>query len=117
MQAQGSTMRRVSHVEVEAMPLGGQQYDARAWVLTCDTLFKRNLSVVMQTRPPDGIPTLTWWGLRGQMNPRAMLPVAYATGRASHARQVKGDDPDEKGYPVPPGGVLGTGLTTLPCKN
>jgi hypothetical protein len=23
---------------------------------------------------------------------RAMLAVAYATGRASHARQVKGDD-------------------------
>jgi len=41
--------------------------------------------------------------LRGHMNPRAMLAVAYATGRASHARQVKGDDPDEKGYPGPPG--------------
>jgi hypothetical protein len=27
------------------------------------------------------------------MNPRAMLPVANAAGRASHARQVKGDDP------------------------
>jgi len=47
--------------------------------------------------PPDGIPTLTqWWGLCGQMNPRAMLAVAYATSRASHARQVKGDDPDKK---------------------
>jgi len=31
------------------------------------------------------------------MIPRAMLTVAYATGRASHARQVKGDDPDAKG--------------------
>jgi hypothetical protein len=44
-----------------------------------------------------------------------MLPVAYATGRASHARQVKGDDPDKNGYPGPPGwggkGV-GVGLTT-----
>ena len=29
---------------------------------------------------------------------RVMLAVAYATGRASHARQVKGDDPDKKGY-------------------
>jgi hypothetical protein len=28
------------------------------------------------------------------MIPRAMLAVAYATGRVSHARQVKGDDPD-----------------------
>jgi len=32
------------------------------------------------------------------MIPRAMLVVAYATGRASLARQVKGDDPDKKGY-------------------
>jgi hypothetical protein len=31
------------------------------------------------------------------MIPRAMLAVAYATGRASHVRQVKGDDPDKKG--------------------
>jgi hypothetical protein len=60
--------------------------------------------------PPDGIPTLTQWrGLRGHMNPRAMLAVAYATGRASHARQVKGNDPDKKG---PPGWGLGIGLTT-----
>jgi len=42
----------------------------------------------------------------------AMLAVVYATGRASHARQVKGDDPDEKGYPDPPGWGLGVGLTT-----
>jgi hypothetical protein len=27
------------------------------------------------------------------MIPRAMLAVGYFTGRASHARQVKGDDP------------------------
>jgi hypothetical protein len=37
------------------------------------------------------------------MIPRAMLAVAYATGRASHARRVKGDDPDKKGYPGPAG--------------
>jgi len=39
------------------------------------------------------------------MIPRAMLALAlaYATGRVSHARQVKGDDPDKKGYPGPPG--------------
>ena len=41
------------------------------------------------------------------MNPRAMPAVAYATVRASHARQVKVDDPDEKGYP----GTLGWGLS------
>jgi len=50
--------------------------------------------------------------LRGHMILRAMLAVAYATGRASHARQVKGDDQDEKGYPGPPGWGLGVGLTT-----
>jgi len=43
-----------------------------------------------------------------------MLAVAYATGRASHARQVKGDDPDKKGYPGPPGWGFGVGLTTPP---
>ena len=51
------------------------------------------------------------------MIPRAMLVVAYATGRASHARQVKGDDPDEKGYPGPPGWGLGVRLTSPRKKN
>jgi hypothetical protein len=37
---------------------------------------------------------------------RAMLAVAYATGRASHARQVKGDDPDKKDTLVLKGGGL-----------
>jgi hypothetical protein len=41
-----------------------------------------------------------------------MLAVAYATGRASHARQVKGDDPDKKGYLGPPGWGFGVELTT-----
>jgi hypothetical protein len=41
-----------------------------------------------------------------------MMAVAYATGRASHARQVKGDDPYKKGYPGPPGWGFGVGLTT-----
>jgi hypothetical protein len=51
------------------------------------------------------------------MIPRAMLAVSYATGRASHARQLKGDharqlkgdDPDKKGYPGPPGWGLAWG--------
>jgi hypothetical protein len=43
---------------------------------------------------------------------RAMLAVAYATSRASHARQVKGDDTDKKGYPGPPGWGFGVWLTT-----
>jgi hypothetical protein len=51
------------------------------------------------------------------MIPRAMLAVAYAIGRASHARQVKGDDPDKKGYPGPPGWGFGVGLTTPHSKN
>jgi len=41
-----------------------------------------------------------------------MLAVAYATGRAFHARQVKGDDPDKKRYLGPPGWGFGVGLTT-----
>jgi len=45
-----------------------------------------------------------------------MLAVAYATGRASHARQAKGDDPDKKGYPGPPGWGFGMGLTTPTSK-
>jgi hypothetical protein len=50
------------------------------------------------------------------MIPRAMLAVTYATGRASHARQVKGDDPDKKGYRGPPGWGLGLRLATPPRK-
>jgi hypothetical protein len=45
-----------------------------------------------------------------------MLAVAYATGRASHARRVKGDDPDKNGYPGPPGWGFSVGLTTPPRK-
>jgi hypothetical protein len=43
---------------------------------------------------------------------RTMLALVYATGRASHARQVKGDDPDKKGYLGPPSWGFGMGLTT-----
>jgi len=48
--------------------------------------------------PAEGIGTLAqWWGLCSHVIPRAMLAVAYATGRVYYARQVKGDDPDKKG--------------------
>jgi hypothetical protein len=46
------------------------------------------------------------------MIPRAMLAVAYATGRASHAREVRGDDTDKKRYTGPPCRGFGVGLTT-----
>jgi hypothetical protein len=32
---------------------------------------------------------------------------SIVTGRASHTRQVKCDDPNQEGYPVPPGWGLG----------
>jgi len=51
------------------------------------------------------------------MNPRAILALAYATSRASHAMQIKGDYLDEKRYPGFPGWGLGVGLTTLHRKN
>jgi len=47
---------------------------------------------------------------------RAMPAVALATGRATLAGQVEGDDPEERGYPVPPGLELGVRLTTSPRK-
>jgi hypothetical protein len=50
--------------------------------------------------------------LCGHTIPIAILAVAYATGRASHARQVKGDDPDKKGYPGPPAWGFGMRVTT-----
>jgi len=47
---------------------------------------------------------------------RAMPAVALTTGRATLAGQVKGDDPDERGYPGPSGWGLGVRLTTSPHK-
>ena len=52
--------------------------------------------------------------MRGQM---ILMPaVALATGRATFAGQVEGDDPDERGYPGAPGWGLGVRLTTSPRK-
>jgi hypothetical protein len=42
---------------------------------------------------------------------------SVATGRASNARPVKGDDLDKKEYPAPPGCVLDVGLKTATRKN
>jgi len=42
---------------------------------------------------------------------------SVAIGRASHTRRVKGDDPDEKGYPGFSGWGLGVGLTLHSIEN
>ena len=47
---------------------------------------------------------------------RAVPAVTLATGRATLAGQVKGDGPDENGFPGPPGWGLGMRLTTSPRK-
>jgi hypothetical protein len=41
---------------------------------------------------------------------------SVATGTASHAIQVKDDDPDKKEHSAPPCWGLGLGLTTPPLK-
>jgi len=42
-------------------------------------------------------------GLVRSHDPESYAGGSLATGRVSHARQVKDDDPDKKGYPGPPG--------------
>jgi len=36
-------------------------------------------------------------------DPETYAGGSVASGRASHASHVQGDDPDQKGYPGPPG--------------
>jgi hypothetical protein len=50
-------------------------------------------------------------------DPESSVGGSVATGRVSLAGQVKGDDPDQKGYPGPPGLGLGVRLTTSHRKN
>jgi hypothetical protein len=56
-------------------------------------------------------------GLAWSHDPKSYAGGSSVTGRASHARQVKGDDPDKKGYPGPPGWGFGVRLTTPHSKN
>ena len=41
---------------------------------------------------------------------------SIATGRVTQAGKVKGDDPDKKGHPGPPGWGLGVGMQPQPGK-
>ena len=50
-------------------------------------------------------------------DPESYAGSSIATGRASHATQIEGDNPDKKGYPGPQSWGLGMGLTTPPLKN
>jgi len=56
-------------------------------------------------KPPEDISTLAqWWGSCGYVISKGMLAVVYATGRASHARQIKGDDSDKDTLDLQVGG-------------
>jgi hypothetical protein len=46
-------------------------------------------------------------GLAQSKDHESYAGSSTATGRGSHGRQVKGDDPHKKGYPGPPGWGLG----------
>jgi hypothetical protein len=41
-------------------------------------------------------------GLAWSNDPKSNVGGSLGSGRVSHAGKVKGDDPDEKGYPDPP---------------
>jgi hypothetical protein len=49
-------------------------------------------------------------GLAWSYDPQSYAGGSVAAGRVSHAGNVKGDDPDKKGYPDAPGWGLGVGL-------
>jgi len=53
-------------------------------------------------------------GLAWSIDPESCAGNSDAAGMTSHARQVKGDDPDKKGYPTPPSSGLGVRLTVSP---
>jgi hypothetical protein len=55
-------------------------------------------------------------GLASSKDPHIYAGGSLATDRICHAGQVKGDDPDTKGYPGHPGWGLGDRLTTSSLK-
>ena len=57
----------------------------------------------------DAVVGLVWSNDRKSYTSKSVV-----TGRVSQARHVKGDDPDKKGCPCPPGWGLGVRLTTPP---
>jgi hypothetical protein len=60
----------------------------------------------------DGVSTLLWWWGLSVSEALRVMSVVAATGRGIHAGQVKGQEPDEEGYPGTPSWVLGVRLTT-----
>ena len=70
---------------------------------------------VLRNKPPRRYPyfDVTVW-LAWSNDPESYAGGSVATGRASHARQVKGDDPDKKGYHDPP--AWGGGSQPQPTK-
>jgi hypothetical protein len=76
-------------------------------------IYFKTLSVFYKRRLTICIPYFdVMVGLARSDDPESYASCSTATGRGSHAGQVKGDDPDKKGYPGPPGWGLGVGLTT-----
>ena len=94
--------RRVSNAKTVCNKLSCSDVQRR--IILADTRFT-GLLVPTQTYPYFDIVV----GLVTSHDPESYAGGSLATGRVSHARQVKDDGPDKKGYPGPPcwGSVTG----------